>query len=255
MGEAIPIAPEPMDKGASFDEDILAEIEKRLDQESPAQGGTAAGQKVELDKADLPLDLDPSDESLMPEPEPEPAVEIDLAGEMEQPEAGPAPDREQAKKRGLKFWLVLGLGGLLILGGAGFGAWWFFLSGPPPKKEPVAKKGPSDFYRGQVPDFTKELRVKLKPFIVPLSESEEGRILKVTVNLEVTDPDLKAQLAKHNRLIRDIIYRTLRGRLAPEIKNEKGKQLLQAQIKTELNHQLTFSPIFKVLFTEFIVTG
>ena len=253
MGEAIPIAPDPMDKGASFDEDILAEIENRLDQESPGEGG-ASGQKVELDKADLPLDLDTSEEVLPAEPEP--AVEIDLAGDMDHAEEKPTEKKEeQAKKRGLKFWLIVGLGGLLVLGGAGFGVWWFFLNEPPAQKEPLKEKLPGNFFRGKVPDLMKKMRVKLKPFIVPLSESDEGRILKVTVDLEVTDPDLKSELAKKNRLIRDIIYRTLRGRLAPEIKNEKGKMLLQAQIKTELNHQLTYSPIFKVLFTEFIVTG
>ena len=109
MAESIPISPDsgpPSDdeleaavsgeNGSSFDDDILADIERSLDDEVNLKSG-GLGEKVELDKADLPLIWDDEEEE-----EEEPAeVEVDLAP----PEEPEDLDLEQeAESRGLKFW-------------------------------------------------------------------------------------------------------------------------------------------------------
>ena len=65
----------------------------------------------------------------------------------------------------------------------------------------------------------------------------------------------KILLSEKIRLLRDVIYRILRDRPAGEIMTFRGKKLLQAQIKAELNHILNQRLVHQVLFTEFVVTG
>jgi flagellar basal body-associated protein FliL len=220
------------------------------DRQALAEAGgleTAASEKVELDRADLPLF---SDEQEQPE-ESGPAVEVDLAGEAgegllagEDEEEEPPP-RSRAKR--LAGWSVL----LGIAVGLGLGLWYGLLKG---EATPKAERPPW-YYQGPMPDPARILRVDLEPFLVPLLESKEGRILRVAVSLESPDQPAKDALGDKTRLLRDVIYRLLRDRPAAEIKTYRGKKLLQAQIKTELNHVLERKLVYQVLFTEFVITG
>lgn len=250
--EAIPIAPDTGSGSAdAFDEDILAEIERRLESEDGAPPTEeSAAQKVELDKADLPLDyeLEPEEE------ESAPAVEVDLAEEALSAEpADEAPPEEQETKKGSRLLPIAG--GLIMVLAMGAGSYWYFKPAPPKKPEQKAAELKPYQFRGPVPDFRKVLHHKFKPFIVPLGKSEQGLILRVVVSLEANDPEDKLLLEEHNRMMRDVIYRLLRGRLATGMKSARGKKLLQAQIKTELNHALKGSIIHQVYFTDFVITG
>ena len=106
------------------------------------------------------------------------------------------------------------------------------------------------------PPVRPEASYKLEPFLVPLLKSKQGgRLLKVSVNLEVVDPAVKDLLAPRQVAMRDVIYRLLRDRPADEIQNARSKNLLETQIKTELNHFLGAEVIGQVHFTEFVITG
>lgn len=260
MAEVIPVAPDTDDlaegRGSAFDEDVLAEIERRLDSEDETDAmPLGAGEKVELDRADLPPDLDmPTQEDTEPESS-EPKIEVDLAEEAEawfsEFQEGQSPAADPGARRRMMIWSLLGAAVLLAVGGA-FGLWWYL-------KKPVDQKAAVETvpYRvqGPVPDPALTLRLDLEPFLVPLVKSSQGRILRVGVSLEVSDPQSKVTIGKYTYLCRDVIYRLLRDRPAGEIKTARAKQLLQAQIKTELNHALKETMVQQVFFTEFVITG
>ncbi len=240
---------DPALSGETFDEEILAEIEGRLEDQD---GGPAlpegAGDKVELDKADLPLDL--TSEVEEPEPEVAPEIEVDLAGD--EPEDIHLEEEEEKPARRFSP-LVLAAGGLvLVLAAAGVG-WWAF--SPATAPEEPENKLPPYIVTGPVPDINQILRLKLKPFIIPLQDTDQGRILKIAVSLETPDEEARQRLSQNLRLCRDVIYRLLRNRPAKELKSARSKRLLQAQIKTELNHALKGKMVFQVYFTEFVITG
>jgi flagellar basal body-associated protein FliL len=71
----------------------------------------------------------------------------------------------------------------------------------------------------------------------------------------MADPGLKDLLLPRQVALRDVIYRLLRDRQADEIQGARSKNLLETQIKTELNHFLGAEVIGQVRFTEFVITG
>ncbi len=221
-----------------FDEEVLSELGV---EEAAA---SSSGDKVELDKADLPLAFEEEPE---PEPEPEPEMEVDLADELDMPPMEGAEKPPKSKVRSFAFLGILAS----ILIGLGLGLWYGLLK----PQERVKTELPPWFFQGPVPDPDKLLRVDLEPFIVPLLASEEGRILRIKVSLESPDDEAKLLLSEKTRLLRDVIYRILRDRPAGEIMTYRGKKLLQAQIKAEVNHILKQRLVHQVLFTEFVVTG
>ncbi|KMY68968.1 hypothetical protein AAU61_05280 [Desulfocarbo indianensis] len=222
---------------SGFDEEVLSDLGDDFVSEA------GSGDKVELDKADLPM---PFEEEPAPEPEDEPAVEVDLSDE---PDLRPKEDEEPPKSKARRFVFLGVLAGVAI--GLGLGLWYGLLE----PKERERTELPPYFFRGPVPDADKILRVTLEPFIVPLLASEEGRLLRVGVSLESHDDEAKQLLGEKTRLLRDVIYRLLRDRPAGEIMTYRGKKLLQAQIKAELNHVLNQRLVYQVLFTEFVITG
>lgn len=237
--------------GDAFDEDVLAEIERRLDrEESPLPGG--AGEKVELDKADLPI-LD------MPAPQaPPPEVEVDLAGEapsLTLPVEAPTEAATPAPKKRLGLFLGLGAGVALLAVGA-VGAWLFLKKpAPAPAPAPVASL-PAETPADKPPQARPDISYKLEPFLVPLLKSKDGgRLLMLSLSLEVGDPRVRDLLGPRKVALRDLIYRLLRDRPADEIKSARSKNLLETQIKTELNNYLGTEAITQVRFTDFVITG
>jgi flagellar basal body-associated protein FliL len=244
----------------SFDEDVLAEIERRLDRDEGPLPAGGAGEKVELDKADLPI-LD-----IPTRPAPPPEVEVDLAGEapdLHMPLEAPAPAEEAAPKKRLGLYLGLGSALALVLV-AGVGAWLYFKKPPPapaPAPAPVAAPAPAPPMEeleaeSKVAGPRPEAIYNLEPFLVPLLKTKQGgRLLKLAVSLEVTDPAVRDLLAPRQVAMRDVIYRLLRDRPAEEIQGARSKNLLETQIKTELNHFLGTEVIGQVRFIEFVITG
>jgi flagellar basal body-associated protein FliL len=225
---------------STFDEEVLSELGDNL------REPYSSGDKVELDKADLPLAFEEEVEP-EPEPEPEPELEVDLADEPGMP---PMEGQEEEPKSKVRRYAFLGVLASIAIG-LSLGLWYGLLK----PKERVKTELPPYFFQGPIPDPDKILRVDLKPFIVPLLASDEGRILRITISLESPDDEAKLLLSDKTRLLRDVIYRILRDRPAGEIMTYRGKKLLQAQIKTEINHILNQRLVYQVLFTEFVVTG
>lgn len=240
-GQSRKVLDEARINDSGFDEEVLSELG-----DEDFNAASSSGDKVELDKADLPLAFEEEPES-EPAPAAEPEMEVDLADEPGMP---PMEGDEVEPKSKVRRYAFLGIIASIAIG-LGLGLWYGLLK----PHERVKTELPPWFFQGQVPDPDKMLRVDLEPFIVPLLASDEGRILRVAVSLESPDDEARLLLSEKIRLLRDVIYRILRDRPANEIMTYRGKKLLQAQIKSELNHILTQRLVHQVLFTEFVVTG
>lgn len=258
MAEVIPVAPDSQEGGApdrdgpdqsllvgeAFDEDILTDIENRLDGGEDLPADYSPRDKVELDKADLPLDFE-EPEPPPPKPQPEPAEDqADLA--IDEPEETP-PQPPGLLKANLH-WVVAG-GALLVLLVV-VAAWMLGGAGKRGAKQPTPW-----IVRGRIVSPEKLLRMNLDPFLVQLARTNRGQILKVTVSLEVMQPPdlryLRAKLAA----CRDVIYRTLAGRTAAELASRRGKDLLRQRIQAALNQTLGAQRVYKVYFTKFLISG
>ena len=232
MPEIIPVAPD-LDGdapnvsaradgagGGSLDQDVFSDMESRLEKDGGAGAlGAKASDKVELDKADLPMDWG-DDEAGEETPS---EVKVDLADEpaddwddMKFPEEDGDFDEEEEEEEGGKgrgLWLILALAGsVVVAAGAAVMVW---LGAGELQKVETAQVSKPWFFEAPMPDAETALRLNLKPFIVPLIQSKEGgRVLRVAVSLEVADPPSRDDLTEKTRLCRDVIYRVLRDRPA-----------------------------------------
>ncbi len=242
--------------GEGFDEDVLAEIERRLDREDFSSGAKPSD-RVELDKADLP-----TLEGLKPKPV---ELEVDLSGEIPSPAAQIAPEpieaiteRQEPRRRP---WLWIGLGGgVLLLTLSGLGT-WLWLRSPAPTPPPAPAKAPAPPpVTGVVVEkmpSTQALVIPLEPFLVPLMKTgkEEGQLLRLTVSVELGDGSGQQVLVEKRILLRDTIYRLLRDRPAAEVEQARNKQLLAGQILEAVNAALGQAMVQQISITEFVITG
>lgn len=217
------------------------------------------GDKVELDRADLPIDdLLGFNEPEPPPPETEvaltPAAAPDDFRDLMEPEEGAAqPATWWERRPGWQKAVIMGVPAvvLCLLLAAGVG-WWY---GRGEEKKVLLDELPPGVVRGMVPKPDVELNLALKPFIVPLRKSAQGRILNVGVSLEAMDPDSRVAIGERTVALRDAIYRLLRDRPAVELQGAKQTRLLQSQIKAEVNHVLGQNLVHRVFFTQFVITG
>jgi flagellar basal body-associated protein FliL len=192
-------------------------------------------------------------DALIPPPasqEPPSEVEVDLAGDESPLPEGEASAEEAPKGRKNLFLLIGGVSFLALA--AGVTLWFTLLM---PSRKVVTGPPPQTVVEDKIPDPRLALNLELEPFLVPLAASDKGRLLKVGVSLEVSDPAEKELLLPFKLQMRDAIYRLLRDRPAEEVQGARTKNLLQGQIKTEINHLLGSVIIYQVYFTEFVITG
>ncbi|MCA1905426.1 MAG: flagellar basal body-associated FliL family protein [Desulfarculus sp.] len=242
--------------GEGFDEDVLAEIERRLDRED-FSGAARPNDRVELDKADLP-----TLEAVKPPPT---ELEVDLSGEIPTPAARITPEPipeiavPEAPRRRTWLWIGLG-GGVLLLLLSSLGTWmWLRSPAPAPASSAAqvpAAKPPSGKVVEKMPS-TQALVIPLEPFLVPLMKTgkDEGRLLRLTVTAELGDDAGKRVLAEKRILLRDTIYRLLRERPAGEVEQARNKQMLAGQIRDAVNAALGQPVVQQIAITEFIITG
>ncbi len=93
----------------------------------------------------------------------------------------------------------------------------------------------------------------LDTFTVNLKSDSGRRYLKVTMDLELSGPELTAELDAKTAVIRDRIIRILTSKTLEEVSSRKGKNKLSAQIMDALNMMLDDGEIKGVYFTEFVI--
>ncbi len=233
----------------AFDEDILSEIEQRLEQVEGELAERRPEDKVELDKDDLAIDGLPASED-----QEAPPTEVELSDEegprLDEPQPQLPPELRELppRRRGLVVGVVAGVVAVLV----GIGVWGLWPSEKPqPRPEPELATS----YSGRVPNPELMLRVDLAPFMIPLLISPEGSLLRAKISLVAVDPEARAKITKRPVVVRDAIYHALANRPADELKQAKMRGVLSREIKDALNQRLGKKLVGRVYFTYFHIVG
>ena len=91
------------------------------------------------------------------------------------------------------------------------------------------------------------------PFIVNLADTPEVRYLKLTVKLELENPDASAELASRVPQLRDTILVLLTSKDAASIRTPQGKFQLRDEITQRVNSLLPKPGVRAAYFTDFVV--
>jgi len=153
-----------------------------------------------------------------------------------------APKKKSSLKMIIILMMVLGL-----LGGGGYYAYMkYFQSGQPPAAAGVEEK---------VEEAAPNLGVmfSLDPFIVNLAGSQGKRFLKVTVSLELSAPEVHAEVKENIQKIMDSILVLLSSKNFEDVYSVQGKFKLKDEITTRVNRFLVLGHIKETYFTEFII--
>ncbi len=93
----------------------------------------------------------------------------------------------------------------------------------------------------------------LDQFIVNLLTQSGRRYLKATVNLELSDEALTAELQSKEAVVTDTVINILSSKSLEEISTIKGKEKLKQEIKERINEYLVDGQVKGVYFTQFVI--
>ncbi|CAE10973.1 flagellar basal body-associated protein FliL [Wolinella succinogenes] len=93
----------------------------------------------------------------------------------------------------------------------------------------------------------------LDQFIVNLTTQSGRRYLKTSINVELSQPNLTAELDTKRAVIRDTVISILSSKSIEEISTMKGKEKLKEELIERLNEFLVDGRIVNLFFTDFVV--
>lgn len=93
----------------------------------------------------------------------------------------------------------------------------------------------------------------LEPFIVNIYDGQELRYLKVKVEMEMSNPAIKAELDGRLAAIRDAILVVLTSKTLQDIQDAQGKNQLREEILVAVSKIVAQGKVTKVYFTDFVV--
>ena len=93
----------------------------------------------------------------------------------------------------------------------------------------------------------------MSQFVVNLLSESGNRFLKVSIDLELSDPKLQPEMDHKKSLIRDIIIRTFSSKTFEEISTLKGKDKLKDEVLDKINENLSDGQVKNIYFTDFVV--
>ena len=112
---------------------------------------------------------------------------------------------------------------------------------------------------GNNPDMEENIEHPLGPifsldtFIVNLADKGGNRYLRVTMDLELGNPELEAEITKRLPQVRDSILMILPTKRFEDISTVQGKTTLRDQIMETINGFLAQGKITNIFFKEFVV--
>lgn len=180
-----------------------------------------------------------------------------------------AKDKEEEKgaesadagSGGGKGGLVTIIAAALISLGLGAGGAFFFASSqvPPPAApmeavdgEAMAAAKAMETQKRSTEDF-KERLYGLDPFVVNVTGDGYNRFLKLRVELETSDTQLKEEIDARLPQVRDALIVLLSSKQLSDITDFEGKALLKEDILERVNDLLETGSVRSILFTEFVV--
>jgi flagellar FliL protein len=153
-----------------------------------------------------------------------------------------APKKKSPVKMIIILLVVLGL-----LGGGGYFAYMKYMQ--PGQSTEAVGEGES------VEEASPSLGImfSLDPFIVNLAGSQGKRFLKVTVALELSAPEVHAEVKENIQKIMDSILVLLSSKNFEDVYSVQGKFKLKDEITARVNRFLILGHIKEAYFTEFII--
>lgn len=129
------------------------------------------------------------------------------------------------------------------------------------QKKKSAQPGIDDVIQGEHDKLKDEEKSKefigklvpLETFLVNISGSRGRKLVKINMELEVTNAEVQEEVEKIKPKIRDYIIIIVSSKTFAEISTKEGKNALREEIKNQINLFLTKGQINKVYFTEFIL--
>ena len=166
-------------------------------------------------------------------------------------------DLEAAEAKGKKKPMVMIIGiivGLLVLGGGGYYAYITFIQEKPVEEVPAeGEEGEEGAAEKVEEDVNLGVMFPLDPFIVNLAGSEGKRFLKVTVSLELSTPEVHADLKGNIQKVTDSILVLLSSKSFEDVYSVQGKFKLKDEVTTRVNRFLVVGHVKDAYFTEFII--
>ena len=156
-------------------------------------------------------------------------------------------DESAPKKKSPVKMIVILLVVLGLLGGGGYFAYTKYIQ---PGQSPEAV-GAGETAEEVSPNLG--IMFSLDPFIVNLAGSQGKRFLKVTVSLELSAPEVHAEVKENIQKIMDSILVLLSSKNFEDVYSVQGKFKLKDEITARVNRFLILGHIKEAYFTEFII--
>jgi flagellar FliL protein len=150
------------------------------------------------------------------------------------------------KKSPVKMIVIL----LVILGLLGGGGYFAYMKYIQPGQSPEAV-GAGETVEEELTNLG--IMFSLDPFIVNLAGSQGKRFLKVTVSLELSAPEVHAEVKENIQKIMDSILVLLSSKNFEDVYSVQGKFKLKDEITARVNRFLVLGHIKEAYFTEFII--
>lgn len=164
-------------------------------------------------------------------------------------------NQEEATGGGGIPWLLI-VGAAVLSLAAGAGGAYFLLGGPSASEEAAdleAQAAAAAELREAEGEGFKERLYSLEPFVVNVTGDGYSRYLKVKIELEAENPDVKTELDARLSQVRDAVIVLLSSKKLSDITDFEGKALLKQDIYERVNDILETGQLKSVLFTEFVV--
>jgi flagellar protein FliL len=139
----------------------------------------------------------------------------------------------------------------LAIMGAGFFILWNKVTPHEPKAEQKHEEAKEE-KEGKEKDGEKPI-FSLTPFIVNLADQDATRYMRVTLDLELSGEETKAELEKRLPQIRDAVLTIIPAKTASEISTVEGKTALRDEIIQRLNSFIKKGKVTNIYFTEFVI--
>jgi flagellar protein FliL len=178
-----------------------------------------------------------------------PKEDLDLDIEAVQPEP----------KSGALKWIIMGVVGLLVLGGATYAALYFagVLGGG--ETEAVAEAGMADPKEAAKPAVPKapQIYLPMEPFVVNFDMNADVRFMQVTLQVAARDPAVIERVREHTPAIRNGLVMLYSSQDPVVLNTRAGKETLLKQSLEEINKVLRehagSAGLENVYFTSFVM--
>jgi flagellar FliL protein len=163
-----------------------------------------------------------------------------------------------ASKGGGKGGIMMIAAAALVSLGLGAGGAFFFAQAAAPAHAPVVSEAEAAAAaeaanQKQASDSYKERLYALEPLVVNVTGDGYNRFLKLRVELEAGDVELKSEIEARLPQVRDALIVLLSSKQLSDITDFEGKALLKEDILERVNDLLETGDVKSVLFTEFVV--